>query len=247
MPDYTSRLSLAKPRGGSSGSTPAEQVAIDMLNGNFDKLDASIGAPSYTSTTRPVSPFPGQVIYEIDTQAAAAYIGSSWTYLMPGTGIPYGFIARRNAPATPSSGDIVALENTLTYDDATLVLRGGMQTSTDRKIWTVPLAGRYRVTKQTQWSSNGNGTRSLWVIKNVAASVTPNATDIANNCVQQIDVVGSSQVSGYTYVSKTLILQANDTLQFWERQTSGGALAIVPGTNTQNVQSTFIQIEYLGA
>jgi hypothetical protein len=78
MPDYTSKLALAKPRGGSSGSTPAEQVDIDVLNGNFDKLDAASGDTICTSTTRPAAPYDGQQIFETDTRRSLVYWNSTW-------------------------------------------------------------------------------------------------------------------------------------------------------------------------
>jgi hypothetical protein len=83
MPDYTSRLALAKPRGGSSGSTPAEPVDIDVLNANADTIDAYIGAPACTSTARPVGKFDGQLAYETDTQNLIRYFSttSNWAVI----------------------------------------------------------------------------------------------------------------------------------------------------------------------
>lgn len=78
MPDLTSKLALAKPRGGSSGSSPAEQVDIDVLNGNFDKIDDAVGAAIRTSTTRPSAPFPGQFSYDADTTGVYLWDGSTW-------------------------------------------------------------------------------------------------------------------------------------------------------------------------
>lgn len=74
MPGFTTRLGLYKPGGGSSGSYGAdEQVDIDKINGNMDALDAVVGFPEYTSTTRPSVPFGGQTIYESDTKRYMRY------------------------------------------------------------------------------------------------------------------------------------------------------------------------------
>lgn len=78
MPDYTSRLALAKPRGGSSGSTPPETVDIDVLNTNFDVLDGAVGASVVTSTSRPTSPYLGQMIYESDSRSVLTWNGTIW-------------------------------------------------------------------------------------------------------------------------------------------------------------------------
>jgi hypothetical protein len=82
MSANTSRLGLVKPGGGSTGViTPADIVDIDVLNANADKIDAAVGGSIVTSTTRPSSPYNGQLIYETDTQQAAIYSGSAWLYL----------------------------------------------------------------------------------------------------------------------------------------------------------------------
>ena len=61
MADYTPRLGLIKP-------TPDEMVDIQaQINANSDMLDVQAGAFVCTSTTRPSAPYPGQIIYETDT------------------------------------------------------------------------------------------------------------------------------------------------------------------------------------
>lgn len=78
MPGFTSRLNLYKPGGGSSGAIPDEVVDVDRINDNSDKIDAAVGAPNYTSGTRPPAPFPGQLIYETDTDLVKQWSGSAW-------------------------------------------------------------------------------------------------------------------------------------------------------------------------
>lgn len=64
----TTRLKLYLAGGGSTSiGGPDEAADIDKQNGNFQKLDAALGAPNYTSSTRPATPFAGQVISETDT------------------------------------------------------------------------------------------------------------------------------------------------------------------------------------
>lgn len=75
MPTTTTRLALSKPLG-------TETVDIGVLNANADKLDAAAGATICTSTTRPSTPYSGQVIYETDTGYYYVY-SSGWKLLNP--------------------------------------------------------------------------------------------------------------------------------------------------------------------
>ena len=64
----TNRLGMYLPGGGSSSIGGADEpLDVDKLNENIQKLDDAVGTPVYTSTTRPVSPYPGQIILETDT------------------------------------------------------------------------------------------------------------------------------------------------------------------------------------
>lgn len=52
------------------------------VSGNFDKIDTTIGVPSYTSGTRPgTNNFPGRPIYETDTKRIMVYNGATWDEL----------------------------------------------------------------------------------------------------------------------------------------------------------------------
>jgi hypothetical protein len=86
MGALTSRLKLYKPGGGSTGTIlPDETADIDKLNSDFDLIDAAVGAPRFGSTTRPASPFDGQLIAETDTGALAYWdsAGALWRYPNP--------------------------------------------------------------------------------------------------------------------------------------------------------------------
>lgn len=60
MSTTTTRLALTKPAG-------TESYDVGIVNANSDKLDGAAGAVGITSTTRPGSPFAGQLIRETDT------------------------------------------------------------------------------------------------------------------------------------------------------------------------------------
>lgn len=68
MGTQTTRVKLYMPGGGSSSIGGADETAdVDKLNQNSQLLDNVIGAKGYTSTTRPATPFQGQIILETDT------------------------------------------------------------------------------------------------------------------------------------------------------------------------------------
>lgn len=78
MPGHTARLNLYQPGGGSEGTHgPDEQVDIDRINDDLALIDAAVGAPVYTSGTRPSTPYDGQLIYETDTGFLKVY-HSGW-------------------------------------------------------------------------------------------------------------------------------------------------------------------------
>lgn len=76
MATNTTKLALSKPDG-------TDLVDVAVLNGNFDKIDAASGATICTSSTRPASPWNGQVIFETDTLNALVYRAAttSWAIL----------------------------------------------------------------------------------------------------------------------------------------------------------------------
>lgn len=75
MAQNTTRLGLRKP-----GYTDPESVITDV-NNNWDKVDAAINANTFTSSTRPVAPHEGRLIYETDTKLVAIFTGGDWAYI----------------------------------------------------------------------------------------------------------------------------------------------------------------------
>ena len=55
-----------------------ELCDVSVLNNNLQKVDAQIGFAVCTSSTRPASPYTGQVVFETDTQMLAFWTGSAW-------------------------------------------------------------------------------------------------------------------------------------------------------------------------
>lgn len=84
MVDYTPRLKL--PRLDLAGGEIANgypQVQNDLAN----LVDANAGAKVCTSTTRPATPYQGQIIYETDTLSVYFYNGTAWWPLVPSSAV----------------------------------------------------------------------------------------------------------------------------------------------------------------
>lgn len=107
MPDLTSRLALKKPRGGSSGSAPAEQVDIDVINGNMDALDKAVGALQVASTSLPATPFDGQFVRETDTGDLLVYSSTAAAWRAVSTGTPRTVMTTTQTLATVSNNGTV--------------------------------------------------------------------------------------------------------------------------------------------
>lgn len=102
MPGFTSRLNLYKPGGGSSGVIPDEVVDVDRINDDMDKIDAAIGTPIVTSSTRPAAPFDGQAIFETDTGNLRVWRSSVSRWEFPNFVLT---VTDLTALATMSAGD----------------------------------------------------------------------------------------------------------------------------------------------
>jgi len=61
-----------------------------------------------TSSTRPASPFDGQVIYETDTDKALVWNGSAWVYLSTGTANPVGLVYINNYTLSGGSTNLTS-------------------------------------------------------------------------------------------------------------------------------------------
>lgn len=82
MSTFTSRLQLEKP-------APSDSMAdgASTLAESYQKIDAAAGVITCTSTTKPLTPYTGQIIWESDTKTYKYWIGSKWAFWFnPDTG-----------------------------------------------------------------------------------------------------------------------------------------------------------------
>jgi hypothetical protein len=154
MPTFTSRLGLIKQAGG-------EDVDVDLLNANFDRLDEYAQVKIVTSTTRPTGTdrFPGAQIYETDTDRIMMWTGTAWTPLRGDWYIErYKTGANLNLPASTYT-DLIWTD---TRDDNTIVPGrrgtaadwGLTDFDEDKAAIAVPESGLYHVYMQIRLSAS---------------------------------------------------------------------------------------------
>lgn len=103
MPNYTSKLDLYLPGGGSSSIGGADETAdIDKLNLNFEAIDDAVGTTIVTSSTRPSTPFTGQQIYETNTKLTYVWSGSAWVL----QSAPVTIFVQSGQPTANATGDL---------------------------------------------------------------------------------------------------------------------------------------------
>lgn len=117
MATTTTRLGLEKP-------AYADAADIAVLNQNFDDIDAAVGLKVVTSTTRPATPWDGQLIFETDTNQTLMWdsTASAWKYV-GGAAI---VCTSSTRPASPLNGQIIYetdTRNVLVYSTAATAWR----------------------------------------------------------------------------------------------------------------------------
>lgn len=109
MGAFTSRAGLYKPGGGSTGLIlPDETVDIDKLNGNFDKIDALLGARNIPSASSYSGNMDGDLVYAQDTKFLQMYSAADSKLItpkLPGSNAYKGTKAQRDAFTVATEGD----------------------------------------------------------------------------------------------------------------------------------------------
>lgn len=110
MSDFTPRANLRLPGGGSTGTIlPDEQVDIDVLNDNFRKIDALLGARNIPSASSYAGSMDGDLVYARDTEFLhmfSANDGGLITPRLPGSKMFSGTRAQRMAFTGARDGDM---------------------------------------------------------------------------------------------------------------------------------------------
>lgn len=93
-----------------------------------------------TSTTRPASPYEGQVIYETDTDKTLVWNGSTWVYLSTGTANPVG-LEYITTGAFGTGGIDVNNCFSSTYDGYRIIISNVVASTASFMIWKLRASG----------------------------------------------------------------------------------------------------------
>lgn len=148
--DSTARLGMNKPN---PDPVTGDPVDITKLNENFDKIDAAINATLCTSTTRPSSPFQGQVIQETDTGRIYARIGSSWVQFLISAGATGAFLSHIESQR-PSTFDHVLRHKLAGDTEYRLIIRADGQIQIGQGGTTPPDVNLYRASANNLKTDN---------------------------------------------------------------------------------------------
>jgi hypothetical protein len=169
-------------------------------------LSSVVGAQSIvrpgvcTSSTRPASPYDGQVIYETDTDKTLVWNGSAWVYLSTSTANPVGLelITTQTIGSAVSS---VTVSNCFssTYDNYKITITGGTTTAEMQLNMTLgsSTASYYSAGNYVDFSTGSAGTSN---VNNGSAWGRIGYGTTSGTLVANLDVYGP-YLSGVTYAT----------------------------------------------
>lgn len=222
MVDYTSRLGLSKQAG-------SENMDIDKINANFDRLDKVAGIPFYTSTTRPTGTdrYPGMQIRETDTGLILMWDGADWIR-------PWYIERFRNANIGLGSG-----QTPYKWNDTRLgVFAGASGSFTDwgltswtqeKEVITIPRQGMWQLNWRV-WMSPAPA-RTYAVVVYSAAAVRE---------AVNMDAAGNSQAE----FSSQFFLKKGDDLQFIVSIPSAATGG--PDNRVDAATRSYMKLQYMG-
>jgi hypothetical protein len=132
------------------------------------------------------------------------------------------------------SGGTQSLSNNtataITYDSETFDTDAFHSTSTNTSRITIPagLGGYYHVLVRCAWNLNATGVRFVWIYKN------------GSELVKVDELAGNNTVYVFTQGSAILNLAANDYIEMYGSQTSGGALSAFARDSELAFQATYL-------
>ncbi|MGW6912598.1 hypothetical protein ACWGB8_02050 [Kitasatospora sp. NPDC054939] len=186
MSTTTTRLGLYKP---ADDGSELVNVQTD-LNQNYDKLDLAIGARIVTSSTRPSSPYGGQLIQESDTSRIYVSNGSvpasgSWKQIAAAGG---SFLSALTLGSTLAVSGAVSLNSTLAVTGGTTL------SSTLGVTGATTLSSTLGVTGATTLSSTLAVTGATTLSNNLTVSGTGSATSLGGTLAVTGNITGAANL-----------------------------------------------------
>ena len=148
-------------------------------------LSSVVGAQSIvkpgvcTSSTRPASPYDGQVIYETDTDRTLVYNGTGWVFLSTSRANPSGIdLVKTQTIGTTVSSIVVSDAFSSTYDNYKIVVSGGVASTTNTFRMTLGASSTayygnlvYARPNNTSVLSAANSNAAYWEFAGLGKSV----------------------------------------------------------------------------
>jgi hypothetical protein len=124
---------------------------------SFGAASSIIKSGVVTSTTRPASPYDGQVIYETDTDRVAVYDSSAWVY-KTNAGAPALTLVKSQTIGSGVSSVTVSDVFNATYDNYLITVGGGVaNTEIDLGLRLgSTTTGYYGAAVRVNWSASGS-------------------------------------------------------------------------------------------
>ena len=173
-----------------------------------------------TSSTRPASPYEGQVIYETDTDKTLVWNGSAWVYLSTSTANPVGleFVASTSFSAT-TTPFINGCFNS-TYDHYRLMISATGSSAQDVRC-------RLRYSTSTvesgavydRWGFSSSASVAVSNVANQTSALLANVANDANApMVVTIDIFNPNRLNLHTNLQIQGYGANNGSLVFWNNR-----------------------------
>lgn len=163
-----------------------------------------------TSTTRPAVPYMGQVAWETDTDRPMVWDGSAWRQLPLKWDTPMVRLRKSNQNVLNATDALLAWDIEDWDTDAM------HDTVTNNSRLIAKTAGKYRFVLQPDWDGNVSGRRTVYVgVNRAGVFPAPGAGRIAVS-------TGMTSADAEVPVVGTVLLLANDYIEAWAFQDSGG-------------------------
>jgi hypothetical protein len=198
-----------------------------------------------TSSTRPSSPFVGQLIYETDTARVAAYNGSAWVGV--GSFVP---IVPTSVTVSGGTGTFNSSTGTVTATGVTTVILNGVFSST-YKVYRIVVHGGSTTESLLRMRLSVGGTESTATNYNFAAPrnaySTGNFGAYATGVSQSYFNLGDLAISG-TEVTNATMIDINSPFQTAYTSytmTSSDGVYFYVGGGSFNATTSFDGVQFL--
>jgi hypothetical protein len=229
---FTTKLGLELPAGSDLWSRAS------FLNDNLQNIDDNFGTVVCTSTTRPSSPYAGQLIYETDTRLLFQRNAANSAWVMVGN-VPY--LADPSDIASPYTGQIVYSSLGRQFWEFH-TSTGWTPVSFFRNTSTQTVAAAETTTSGSYADLTTTGPNVTITSYGIQALVICRATFFADTATVDENRQGafSFEVSGATTTaasdSNGLAARSRNNLGFGNTLTSTQIVTITPGSNTYRMK-----------